>query len=239
MFKLALSAGHWINEPGKRCMKAIDANETREWVLNDRICDKVEAKLKEYDGIQLLRVDDTTGATNVSLDSRAYKANTWGADFYLSVHHNAGIKGGTGGGISAYVYTKVDANTKDWQKKLYDTLIKHTGLKGNRATPLASANLYECRKTAMACVLLELGFMDSKVDVPIILTEAFAEKCANAIVETIVTKAGLKKKATNSSALERSMYEAEIKKLQAQIKTLENKVAITEDKLAQIKAIVS
>jgi hypothetical protein len=54
-------------------------------------------------------------------------------------------------------------------------------------------NLHECRETTMPAVLLELGFMDSTTDVPIILTEAFAEKCANAIVEVIVDKVGLHK----------------------------------------------
>ena len=194
MLKIALNAGHYMGTPGKRCKKSLDKNETREWWLNNRICDKIETKLKAYEGYQLLRIDDTTGATDVELAKRTTKANSWGAEFYLSVHHNAGINGGSGGGIVAYTYTKVDANTKDWQKKLYDALIKHTGLKGNRATPLASSNLYECRKTTMAAVLLELGFMDSKTDVPIILSEDYANKCAEAIVEVIVAKGGLTKK---------------------------------------------
>jgi hypothetical protein len=45
----------------------------------------------------------------------------------------------------------------------------------------------------MSAVLLELGFMDSYKDVPVILSEEFAEKCATAIVEVIVDKAKLKK----------------------------------------------
>ena len=94
MFKIALTAGHYKGTPGKRCMKSLDPNETREWVLNDRICDKIEQKLKAYDGYQLLRTDDTTGATDVSLSNRTKKANSFGADFYLSIHHNAGINGG-------------------------------------------------------------------------------------------------------------------------------------------------
>ncbi len=81
-----------------------------------------------------------------------------------------------------------------WQKELYNTLIKATGLKGNRAAPLASSNLYEVKKTTMPAVLLELGFMDSKTDVPVILTEDYADKCAEAIVEVVVKKAQLKKK---------------------------------------------
>ena len=200
MFKLALTAGHYKYTAGKRCDKRFDPYETREWVLNDRICDKVESKLKAYEGYELLRLDDTTGEKGISLEDRVAKANKWGATFYLSVHHNAGINGGSGGGIVAYTYTNVDAVTKAWQKELYDALIKHTGLKGNRSNPLATANLYECRATACACVLLECGFMDSSVDCPKILTEEYAEQCAEAIVEVLVKRGNLKKKATEQKA---------------------------------------
>jgi N-acetylmuramoyl-L-alanine amidase len=210
MFKIALNGGHYKNTPGKRCLKKLDKNETREWVLNDRICDKIEKKLKEYEGYSLLRIDDTTGSTDVSLANRVTKANSWGADFYLSIHHDAGINGGKGGGVTAYTYTKVDNVTKAWQKELYNAIIKNTGLKGNRATPLASANLYECRKTSMPCVLLECGFMDSATDVPIILTDSFADKVASACVSVIVSKGGLKKKKVETLPTTQTLYRVQV-----------------------------
>ena len=193
MFKIALSAGHYKNTAGKRCMKALDPNETREWILNDRIADKVEKLLLQYSGYELIRTDDTNGEKDISLEDRTSKANKFKADVYISVHHNAGINGGKGGGIVVYTYTKVGAATKEWQKDLYNSLIAHTGLKGNRSEPLKTANLKECRLTTMPCILLELGFMDSATDVPIILTEDYANKCAQAIVEVIVKRGKLKK----------------------------------------------
>lgn len=196
MFKIALNAGHCLNTPGKRCLKSIDKNQTREWYLNDRICDKIESKLKAYSGYELIRLDDTTGKTDVELKARTDKANKFGADFYLSIHHNAGVLGGKGGGVVAFVYKTVDKVTLDWQKELYNAVIKYTGLKGNRSTPLARKDLHECRESKMPCVLLECGFMDSKTDTPIILTEDFAEKVATACVEVLVKKGGLKKKET-------------------------------------------
>lgn len=203
MFKIALTAGHFKGTPGKRCLKALDPNETREWVLNDRIADKVEKKLKAYEGYELIRTDDTTGEKDIDLTARTNAANNFKADFYLSIHHNAGISGGSGGGIVAYVYTNVDEETKAWQKALYDALIAKTGLKGNRSQPLKGSNLHECRETTMPAVLLELGFMDSKTDVPIILTEAYADKCAEAIVEVLVKKGGLTKKPAESGKIYR------------------------------------
>ena len=194
MFKIALTAGHYRYTAGKRCMKKLDKNETREWVLNDRIADKIEKLLSEYGGYSLIRTDDTTGETAIELNERISKANSFGADIYISIHHNAGIYGGKGGGIVAYTCKNCQAKSKEWQKELYTALIKETGLKGNRATPLAQSNLAEVKKTVLPAVLLELGFMDSASDVPIILTEDYANKCAKAIVSVIVAKAGLKKK---------------------------------------------
>lgn len=210
MYKIALNAGHYMNTPGKRCLKSIDTNETREWYLNDRICDKVENKLKAYTGYRLLRIDDTTGKTNVSLNDRAAKANNFGADVYISVHHNAGINGGSGGGVMAYTYLKVSDKTKEIQKLMYNKIVEKTGLKGNRATPLASANLAECRLTSMPAVLLECGFMDSTVDTPIILTEDFAEKTANAICEALVQLGGLKLKETNTPTNSGKLYYVQV-----------------------------
>lgn len=209
MFKIALDAGHGINTPGKRCLKTIDKNETREWWLNDRICDKVEKKLKSYDGYSLIRVDDTTGKTDVSLAERVRKANNYNASFYLSVHHNAGINGGSGGGIISIAYTNASAKSKEYQKLIYDELIKKTGLKGNRSTPLPLQNLYVCRETSMPSVLVECGFMDSTSDVPILLTEAFAENCANALVESLVKIGNLTKK-TETSDTSKKIYRVQV-----------------------------
>ena len=195
MFRLALTAGHYMETPGKRCLKTLDPKETREWWLNNRVADNIQKKLKAYDNIDILRTDDTTGKTDVPLKERTVKANKWGADFYLSIHHNAGVNGGKGGGIVSIVYDKTKhSESIEWQRALYDSLISHTGLKGNRAEPLAKMDLHEVRETSMPAVLLELGFMDSATDVPIILTDEFAERCAEAITKVIVDKAGLVRK---------------------------------------------
>lgn len=192
MFKLALNAGHGMNTLGKRCLKKLDKNCTREWYLNSRICEKIEERLENYDGIAILRLDDRTGQRDISLKKRTDAANDFLADFYLSIHHNAGINGKSGGGIEAYIYTKASKESLEWQKALYTAVVNKTKLKGNRAQGICKANLHECRESNMPCVLLECGFMDSKTDVPIILTEKFADNVAEACVEVIVNKAKLK-----------------------------------------------
>ena len=196
MFKLALNAGHYKYAAGKRCHYEIDPNQTREWYLNSRICEKIEAILSEYDGIDVLRIDDATGETDVSLSNRTKKANEWGADLWLSIHHNAAGKVFDGGGIVAYVYTSPSAKELEWQKLFYNAAVTATGLYGNRSTPLAKKDLHEVRETKMPAVLMECGFMDSTVDCPIILTDDYASKIAKALADVIITQSGATKKSS-------------------------------------------
>ncbi len=202
-FKIALDAGHNLKTPGKRCLEALDPKETREWTLNDRIADKVEVLLQGFTGWELIRVDDTLGKKDISTSSRAKAANGFDAAIYISLHHNAGIKGGKGGGIVAYIAKNASKTSAEWQAELYKELIAATGLKGNRSNPLPKNNYTVLTKTKMPAVLLELGFMDSKTDVPIILGEAYADQCAAAIVKVLVRRGGLVKKQTAPATLYR------------------------------------
>lgn len=204
MFKIAISAGHYLYTAGKCCAESLDPNKTKEWVLNDRIADKLEKNLSAYK-CEVLRLDDTNGKKAVSNSKRAQLANEWGADLYIAIHHNAAYTAGSGktfsgGGIVAYIHnTNAKPGAADWQKVLYDACVKATGLKGNRATPLAKAALYECGAPNCPSVLMELGFMDSTVDVPVILSEDYADKIAKALCNAIVKKKGLNKKAAAST----------------------------------------
>ena len=216
MFKLALNAGHYKYTAGKRCNASLDPSQTREWVLNDRICDKIEKILAEYDGIEVLRIDDTTGEKDISLYNRTLKANNWGADFWLGIHHNAAGKVFSGGGIVAYVYTSPSAKALEWQKALYNASVNATGLSGNRSAPLAKKNLHECRETKMPAVLMECGFMDSTVDCPIILSEGFADKIAKAFADVIIEKSGATKKVTEPNVIYRVQVGAYSKKENAE-----------------------
>ena len=47
--RFVIDAGHGLYTSGKRCMKKLDPNETREWTLNQRIASKVVELLKTPD----------------------------------------------------------------------------------------------------------------------------------------------------------------------------------------------
>lgn len=187
---IAIDAGHGLTTSGKRCMKALDPNETREWWLNNRIADRLEVLLASYD-CKIIRVDDTTGAKDVSLADRVAKANNGNADVYISIHHNAGANGGNSGGTEVYYYSSKPERPKQ-AAALYNALLNYTGLKGNRATPVKKYAYYVVKHTKMPAFLIENGYMDSKIDTPIILTSGHAEKTALAILRFLIEQFGLK-----------------------------------------------
>lgn len=192
-FKIAYCAGHYINTPGKRCLASIDPAETREWVLNDRVADHFARAALEYEDVEILRTDDSTGKSNISIESRTKKANDWGADLYVDMHHNAGINGGSGGGVVAFCYPG-SSQGKKYRDAIYKAVIAAGGLKGNRSQPLQEKKFDSLALTDMTAVLVEYGFMDSSTDVPVILDEAYSKLVAYATMESIAKVAGLKKR---------------------------------------------
>lgn len=190
---IAIDAGHGLKTAGKRCDITLDPKQTREWVLNDRIADRVQEKLKNYN-CSTIRVDDTTGDKDIPLATRVQTANSKNADVYISIHHNAGVHCGTGGGVVVYYYSN-NPDRKAQAQNLYNAIINRNGLVGNRSSKVIKNGFYVIKNTKMPAFLIENGFMDSKTDVPIILTMEHAEKTAQGIVDFLVQSYKLEKKA--------------------------------------------
>lgn len=189
MVKVAIDAGHGLYTAGKRCSATYDKNQTREWTLNSRIVARVIELAKGYDGLTMVRTDDPTGKTDVSLSARCSKANSAKADIFVSVHHNAG----GGHGIEVYRYPTNDSKTVKLQDLVYAELVAANGNKGTRSNPKRTADFQVLRQTAMPAVLIENGFMDNAVDVPLILSADYAEKSAQGIMSAIAKFFGLQK----------------------------------------------
>lgn len=184
MAKIAIDAGHGLYTSGKRCLKSLDANQTREWVLNDRVADALGAYLKSA-GHTILRVDDTDGSTDISLANRVRTANNWKADAYISVHHNAGIGGGSGGGTVVYVSKNCSSKSVQLQNAIYKHAIEDCGLKGNRSDGTLASNFYVIKNTNSPAILIEVGFMDSKTDIKYILNPEWSKKMGVAIAKGV------------------------------------------------------
>lgn len=190
---ICIDAGHGKYTSGKRCLKSIDPNETREWTLNSRIANHLQDLLKNYE-CKTMRVDDPTGETDVPLQTRVKNANNAKADVYVSIHHNAGVQGGTGGGIVVFASNNSSQKSYELQTAVYKATVARTGLRGNRSTPCPLKGFYVIANTKMPSILGEFGFMDSKTDTPIILTDTYSYQVAQGIVDALVSTFNLQEK---------------------------------------------
>lgn len=120
----------------------------------------------------------TTNAT--SLQRRASMANTWGADFFISLHCNSSTIS-SASGSEAYVYSRESpANTMGF--RILEGLHNATGLP-NRGV-FVRPSLYVLRATSMPAVLVELGFLTNQRDVYLLTTDpqSFARGVYNGIL---------------------------------------------------------
>ena len=193
MLKIAYCAGHYLETPGKRIPGTLDENETREWVLNDRVADHFAKAAARYEGVALLRTDDATGKTFVDIPERVSKANSWGADLYIDIHHNAAGRIFDGGGVEIFCYPG-SAEGRKYRDAMYASVIAAGGIQGNRSNPLQEKNFDSLRLSHMPSVLIECGYMDSTADAPVILTDAYAQKVAYGMMDAIAKLHGLAQK---------------------------------------------
>ena len=189
MFKIAYCAGHDLSTPGKRVPASLDDAQTREWVLNDRIADAFAQAAEDYPEICLLRTDDPLGLETVPIAKRTAKANAWGADLYIDIHHNAGIDLGKGGGLTVFSYpgSQKGAACRD---RVYAALLAAGAPKGNRAKPLQEKKFLSLSKTKMPAILIEYAFMDSPSDWEAICAPDFPERMGFGTLEAVAQWAG-------------------------------------------------
>ena len=153
--KIVLDAGHGINTPGKRT-----PDDIREWTLNERVLRGFKQEIERYKGVEILRVDDSTGNTDVPLINRTNNANRFGGEVYISFHHNAyQSKWGNHGGSEAWVYP--NRNSEALARVLLTSVVNTLGL---RDRGVKTGNFHVNREFKGVSVLMEIGFMDSNTD---------------------------------------------------------------------------
>lgn len=193
--RFALGGGHGLTTLGKEMPEGVASKAYKEWELNNRIVEYAIAELENYEGWTHIRLDDPSGKRDVPLSERTRKANDFNADILISIHHNAGAKKTSSGGLTVYAYDgSLFQRTLDLQKSLYKHLIANGGIKGNRVTPLPRANFHMLRESKMSALLPEIGFMDSTTDAPIIIKDSFAKQQGKGIAMFLVDNFNLEKK---------------------------------------------
>lgn len=137
------------------------------------------AALLEADGGFTVRLSRPTPETQIgqsnasSLALRVQDANTWGADYFISIHTNA-AENPAASGSEQLVYQTVGTAYR-LALAIGGQLADVTGLR-NRGV-IARPGLYVLRRTAMPAVLSEIGFITNPGDASLMASrpDLFAE----------------------------------------------------------------
>src|SRR5690625_2149358 len=153
MTKIYIDAGHGGNDPGAT------GNGLQEKDLTLTIAKKVQAILKDYATVRMSRTTDKT----LSLTQRTNDANNWGADYFLSIHINAG--GVTG--YEDYIYNgSVSNKTVSIRNTMHAEIIKQIPDVRNRGKK--TDNFAVLRQTRMPAMLNENMFIYINEDVDMV-----------------------------------------------------------------------
>ncbi len=121
------------------------------------------------------------GTSNASsLRARVDDANSWGADYFISIHTNASSSA-SASGSEALVYN-VPSVAQRLGEDILVGLNNSTGLR-NRGIKVRPG-LYVLRKTSMPAVLVEIGFISNRGDASLMADnpELFARGIYNGIL---------------------------------------------------------
>ena len=177
--KIYIDQGHNPQNPNA----GAEGNGYREQDLVFRIGQELAGILEAegYD-VRLSRPTAETqlGTSNASsLAARVNDANTWGADYFISLHANAS-EISSASGSEALVY-RADSTAGELGATILQYLSEATGLPNRGVTP--RTNLYVLRRTRMPAVLVELGFITNPGDAALMADapQLFALGIANGI----------------------------------------------------------
>ena len=182
--KLYLDPGHGGNDPGAQGSGLNEKDVTLDIALKLRAI-----LLNTYENIEI-KMSRTTDMTK-SLSERTNEANSWGADYYLSIHINAG--GGTAQGYEDYIYSGLsDTSTAaKYQNIIHAEVIKLNELKDRGPK---KANFHVLRESTMPALLTENGFIDNTHDAYLMKQYYWRQNVAQGHANGIALAFNLKRK---------------------------------------------
>ncbi|WP_428911909.1 N-acetylmuramoyl-L-alanine amidase [Niallia sp. Krafla_26] len=186
--KLYLDPGHGGSDPGAVGNGLREKDITLDIALRIR-----NILVDEYDNIEIKM--SRTGDTFPSLSQRTNEANSWKADFFLSIHCNA--FNGSSRGYEDFIYSGLDDRSRSAriQDIMHEEIMKVNGLI-NRGQK--KGNLHVLRESKMEAILTENGFIDNSSDANLMKQPSWREKVARGHVNGIVKAFNLPKKKGSS-----------------------------------------
>lgn len=180
--KIYIDQGHNPQNPNA----GAEGNGLQEQNITYRVGEELASLLRansDFD-VRLSRPTPTTslGTSNsTSLRARVDDANSWGADYFISIHTNASSNADASG-VEAFAYSE-PSRAFSLGEDIVDNISNVTGLRnrGMKTRP----GLYVLRKTNMPAVLVELGFITNPGDAALMNSrpDLFARGIYNGILE--------------------------------------------------------
>ncbi|YCA45922.1 N-acetylmuramoyl-L-alanine amidase [Bacillus sp. JZ8] len=180
MVKIFIDPGHGGTDSGAASNGLLEKNLT--WQIASAVRNML---INEYEDVYVLM--SRTGDQTISLTARTNAANAWNADYYLSIHINAG--GGTG--YEDYVFPGIGAPTTTYQNLIHEEVLKSVDFT-NRGKK--TANFHVLRETNMPAILTENGFIDNANDVAKLRNASFITSIARGHVNGLARAFNLQRK---------------------------------------------
>ena len=184
--KIYIDQGHNPNPPNS----GAEGNGLREQDITYEVGIRLKRLLDQNGSFEtrLSRPTSTTqlGSSNASsLRVRVDEANSWGADYFVSIHTNASVQA-SANGTEVLVYVS-PSRAADLARDVLREVTEITGLRsrGVKERP----GLYVLRKTNMPAILVELGFITNPSDAA--LMESSPSLFARGIYQVILDYLGI------------------------------------------------
>jgi N-acetylmuramoyl-L-alanine amidase len=181
---IILDPGHGGTDPGAVYKEYREKNFTLSIAL------KVREYIENHFEATIIMTRETD--KTVSLDERTDFANQKKADYFCSIHINAG----GGAGFESYIYNgTVPEFTKQAQTIIHQQIIEaiegpfHVKNRGQKR-----ANFHVLRESKMPASLLEILFIDTDQDLKLLLNPSFIQTVSNSIGEGIAKALSLPRK---------------------------------------------
>ena len=188
---ITIDAGHGGNNStaGKRAANG----DFYEWDINDKVANVLEVLLREQ-GYTVERLDDVSGQTDVSLNTRLARAKEKGSDLHISIHQNAldDIMWSNATGTETYYSNNGGWSIKQLAQDIAERMANYIGTfnRGAKGTTNELFITREFTRSGIDAILIEGLFMDNEQDVQTMQTDEYIESYAQAIFDGIVSTYG-------------------------------------------------
>jgi len=192
VLNLAIDIGH--NVPFDGGAVGIRSENELNFEVGSRLIKKCEAA-----GIKVIDCTPKNVKSHFdSLNKRVVAANKGGADFFISIHHNACL-GGYGTEILCYPESRAEGVAKIILPEIVSLGFRNRGVKPRKG-------LFVLSETKMPAVLLELGFIDNEKDLALITNPEFQQELAKVIGKALAEISG------TQTVDYKALYEEQVKK---------------------------